>query len=305
MASTVSSTALTFGMVSAPVSLKKVKDSGGDVSFSTIDPEERPVGYVWAVKSDTSGKEPSIPTDVDEIELVPFVPGDKGTLKQDTRKGVDLGGGIYREVPPETIAAINVSCAIDGINVERFIPLAEVPLERVEGCYFIAPAPKMGPAAKKPLVLLREALAQTGRAGIGKLTFRSSARQHPFVLYAKDGGLLLNTLVFAEDFAEVDEAAESLAGVEVDEKHVAMAVTLLEAQAGTADDLNALADDARPLRSELMAKLRAGEVIEAPEKAEAEPTVDLEAALIASIGAAGEAKATTKPTGKAKAKAAA
>ncbi len=300
MASTTSSTALTFGLVSVPVAVKKVKVSG-DSEFKTADADGRPCGRIWAVKSEDAGGEPRVPTDLESLIIPPFVPNEKGELRQDVTSAVEVGGK-YRPLPKDALKAINLACAIDGIEIQGFIPVADVPFERVEGCYYLAPAKGMGAAAAKPLALLRDALALSGRAGYGKLTFRPTsglARQHAFVVYPKFGGLLLDTVAFAEDFAQTAEVGEVLAGVAAEEKHVAMATTLIESLSATVADLDALVDDARERRAELVEKAVNGEVIEVPEKAApAEPSIDLEAALTASL-------AGPKAKGKAKAKAAA
>lgn len=282
MASTVKSTTLSFGMVTVPVAVKKVTDKR-EVGFQLASPAGNAVAQTYVDK----------------------VTGEIVGPSSDCKRGIfdDPKNGVgFHEVPAEALKAIDEAGKIDSIVIDHFVPVGEVPFERAEGAYFVAPNGKAAGAAAKPLALLRDGLAATGMAGVGKLTLRTT--QRAFVVYAQDGGLLLNTLVFAEDFVSVAEAAESLAGVEVDAKTLDLAKTLIQAQAAEVGVLDAYTDDRRPQREALVAAALAGEEIEAPAAAEApEPTVDLEAMLLASIGNTATAKKAAKPKA-AKAKAA-
>lgn len=269
MAATVSSTTLSFGLVSCPVSLKKVADKK-EVGFKFCTPDGEGVTQMY--RGNDSG------------EL--FMPAD-------LEKGIENGNGVTL-IGKENISAIDASCAIEGLVIESFIPLDEVPLARVEGAYFLSPAKKAGLAEKKPLALLRDGLKAHGRAGIGKLTLRK--KQRAFVIYERDGGLILNTLVFAEDFAQIAEATDCLADVaEADENTVGLFGTLIASMEGTVADLDAYGDDSFERKAELVAKAAAGEKIEVPAApATAESTGNLGDLLLASIGEAAPKKAAKK-----------
>lgn len=262
----VKSTSLNFGMVSAPVRLEKIEDRQ-DVSFQLGSPEGHAVKQVYV----------------------------------DTTTGEIVGGrnecarGIYddpknktgfRNVPTTAIEAIDESCAIDGITIDGFISLdeADQARDRATACYYLAPGKGVGPAGVKPLVLLRETLRKGKVAGIGKLSLRTV--QRPFVVYARGDALILNTLVFAEDFApKFEKANTALGDVTVEDKTVGMALTLVESLKVSLSDLDALTDDSREKRAELVEMALAGQEIVAPEApaVEEEATIDIEAALLASI----------------------
>jgi len=274
MASTVSSTLLSFGMVSAPVSIKKIEDKKDEVKFDRASPSGNPVQQVY----------------VDKVtgEIV----GPLGETVQgwfdDPKNGIG-----FHEAPADAVTAIRDAGKIDGIEIDGFIPLGEVPFERAEGAYFVAPNAKGGgAAAAKPLGLLRDALKQTGCAGIGKLTLRTL--QRAFVVYEQDGGLILNTLAFAEDFAHIDEASECLDGVESDPKSVELATTLVTKMVVEASHLDSYRDTTREQKSDLYMKVMAGETVAAPvAAAPQEQGGDLEALLLASIGEAAPAPKKT------------
>lgn len=274
MASTVKSTTLSFGMVSAPVALKKVADKK-EIGFSMASPTGNGVKQVY--------------TDMVTGEIVGG--------RDECLKGIfdDPKNKIgFHEVPAESIAAIDASSKIEGLIIDGYMPLSDVPFERVESAYFIAPAGKMGAVATKPLALLRDAMVAEGVAGYGKLTM--TTKQRAFIVFAKDGGLFLTTLVFAEDFEQAAEAGEALAGVETDEKFLNLARTLITASMGSLDALDTLRDETRDAKATLVEKALAGEKIEAPEAvAEMAPVIDIEAALLASIAESAAPKKAAKP----------
>ena len=272
MASTVSSTTLSFGLVSCAVSLKKVTDKKTP-GFKSCSPDGNAVRQMYR----------------DEVTGELYEPAQ-------LEKAVEVGDGLVM-VGKETVKAIDESCKIEGIAVEKFIPLAEVPFARAEACYFIAPKKDSGVAEKKALGLLRDGLKASGKAGIGKLTLRT--KQRAFVVYERDGGLMVNTLVFADEFANAAEAADSLEGAPAtDAKTLNLFETLVATMEGDAEDLDVYEDESFELKTNLVAKAAAGEAIAAPVKGEAvaAPADNMEELLLASIGA-------TAPEPKAKAKA--
>jgi DNA end-binding protein Ku len=263
----VKDTVLSFGMVSVPVGLRKIEKA-----------ETAPAPWKMASPSGHAVKQTYV--DVETGELV-------GT-SADCLRGVfdDPKNGVgFHEVAEDARKAVDEAGMIDGIVLDGFIPASDVPTERYQDAYFVAPNAKSGGAvAAKSLVLLRDALSATGMVGIGKLTLRS--KQRPFVVYAQDGGLILNLLAFAEDFAQIVEAAEVFAGVEADPKQVALAQTLVTSMALSRDDLDAFVDTTRAAKQDLLDQALAGKtVVAAVETVTADPITDLEAMLVASIGA--------------------
>lgn len=188
----------------------------------------------------------------------------------------------FKAIDPDALAAIKAETKLDAFAIEGFIPMAEVPTERVKGCYFLAPEKGMG----KQLKLLHDALAATNRAGILKIALKE--RQHPAVVYAKNGGLFMNTLAWAEDFQTANEAGDAFAGAEVAPNMLAMAMTLIEQMELDADALDGLTDDLRPKKEALLEAALAGETIEVtPKEDPKESAGDLMAKLEASLAAAG------------------
>lgn len=276
MASTVSSTTLNFGMVSVGCRLQKATDKRS-AAFKMASPAGNPVEQRYV---DTLTGEIMLPAECEKAAVA--------------------ADGSYVLVSKDTVKAIDESCKIPDLSIEGFIDRSEIPMERSEGCYYVAPVKGASPAQVKPLALLASGLAATGKAGHGKLTLRTI--QRPFVVYAKDGALVLNVLTFADEFIDLADAAEQLASVQVDEKMTGLAATLIEAQASDPAALNAYSNSATPLKDKLIEDVLDGKEIHAPQIVASEEAgeSDLEALLLASIGDTPAAKPA-----KSKAKAAA
>ena len=172
-------TTLEFGAVYVPVALHKLESSNGDVSFSKASPDGNPAGYRWYDK--VTG------------ELLETTDRRVGVF-EDAKAGTG-----FREIGKENVDEINAVGKLASIEILGFLDLDKVPFHRATGAYYVA-AQSGGATPPKPLALLREALRESGKAGIFKVSFRD--RQHPAVIYEKDGALLVNTLAWAEDTAE-------------------------------------------------------------------------------------------------------
>lgn len=207
----------------------------------------------------------------------------------------------FHPIQRDLIDMIEAETKLDSFAVTDFIDIEDVPFERAVGCYFLTAQKGVNP---KPLRLLYDALKATGKAGVFKLVLRS--RQQPAVIYAKNGGLFVNTMVWAEDFTpKAARAGEQIEAIASDPKMLAVAVSLIEALASGPEALDALTDDLRPKRDALIAEALAGKQPttkkKAPAKKVAEGDDPLMAALKASVADAGQKKAKTTRTSSKKA----
>lgn len=263
---TVLSTTLSVGLISAPVSLKTAKDQK-DVSFSLASPAGEPVKQVYVVEET----------------------GEVVGTRAECARGI-FDGDTFHAIDTDTISAIDDSVKIEGITVEGFVSHNEIPWERGEATYFIAPASKAGSAGTAALRLLRDGLTNTATVGIGKLTIRS--RQRAFVLHVQDGALYVTTIAFADTFVEGAQAAQAALGNEpTNEGHLALFATLVDNLSVSVEQLDSYTDEALAAKAKLVEDALAGKAIIAPLKAAPKaPEADLEAALAASIAGAPKAK---------------
>lgn len=250
-----------------PVTLKKIQQKQ-DVSFDSASPGGNPIKQV---NVDLHTAEPVAR---DEIQ--------RGVFRAKPKKSDKATWDDFVAIDAEALLAIEETTALDNFVIDYFIPLRDLPKERIQDAYFLAPAEGM---SAKPLVLLAKALRKTKRAGVFKLV--KTSRQYLAVVYEKDGGLIVNTLAYSGDFAAVREAAEALDRQDgkVVARELDLAVALISGYAAEADVLDGYEDDLLPLRAALVERALKGEKITKPTRKAHTPVADdgLEAKLRASI----------------------
>lgn len=263
---------LSFGLVNVNVAIKKLsEDPRKGTELKMGSPDGNPVKQRYIDETTGALYEPS--------EVL------RG-IYDDPKNGVG-----FHPVSTEAVAAIDAACEIDGLVIDSFVPLTDFPVNRVESTYFISP--EGGPKMASTLAMVRDAIATEKVAGIGKCTL--SKRQRPFALYVTDeGALVLALLTFAVNCeAREQEAQAALEGVATDPKHIELARTLVQSMIG-ATELNDYTDDSIPQRESLIIAAANGETITVPEAVASAPVIDLEAALLASIGGSPKAQAGKK-----------
>jgi DNA end-binding protein Ku len=85
------------------------------------------------------------------------------------------------------------------IEIEQFVDLKAIDIRYFERPYMLVPDKK----GEKGYVLLREAIAGSGKAGIAKVVIRG--RQHLAALIAQDNALVLELLRFHQELIELSE----------------------------------------------------------------------------------------------------
>jgi DNA end-binding protein Ku len=195
-------------------------------------------------------------------------------------KGYDLGGGRYVIIDPEELRSIDPE-ASRAIDIEEFVDLEDIDPIFFEHSYYLVPDER----AAKPYALLVEAMANTRKVALGRFVLRT--KQYLATMRAKDGVLVLSTMLYADEV--VDMATLDVPTAEETkptERELSMAEQLV-ASLSTEFDPSKYHDTYREQVIELINRKADGEVIAAPaEPAAAAPVVDLMAALEASLAAA-------------------
>ena len=156
--------AITFGLVHIPIGLYSATEET-DVDFDWLDRRTMdPVGYKRINKR--TGRE------IDSKDVV---------------KGVQHGKGNYVVLSADEIAEA-FPRTTQTIEIEAFVDLGEVPFVYLERPYYTAPINK----GEKVYALLREALRETGKAGLAKVVIHS--KQHLAVVVPMGPVLVLNLL---------------------------------------------------------------------------------------------------------------
>lgn len=172
------------------------------------------------------------------------------------------------------------------VQVSDFVPADSIDDRYFDQPYYLLPD-KSGEHA---YAVFNQALAQTGRIGIGKVVMRE--RQHLVAVESIDNRLVLTMLRFASEVVEAPELA-SVDGAKVAAKDIKLASDLIEALAADWKPEQYKDDYQENLREVINSKLK-GETIELeedgrPMRAE---VVDLAERLRASLKAAGASRTT-------------
>ena len=199
-------------------------------------------------------------------------------------KGYDLGGGSYVTVTDDDLAPLQPVKSKE-IDLETFVPESDVNPMMFDSSYLVLPDKNA-----KPYALLADAMAGSGRVGIGRFVMRQ--KEYLAAIRSDGTHLTLSTLVFPDELVEpasVEEFAE-LDDVEISDKELKMAQGLVEA---LSDDFQPeqYTDEYRTGVERIIEEKAAGRtpVFEA-EAAPRAAVIDLAAALEASLAEARAAK---------------
>jgi len=194
-------------------------------------------------------------------------------------KGYEAADGRMAILEPADFADLP---AADGksVDVVQFVDVDDIDPTYFDRTYFLE-AEKVG---TKPYVLLREALAETGKAAVVKVALRS---RETLALIRPVGDVLrMHTMLWPDELRDGSFAAPE-GDVTVSDAEVAMARSFIEQLSGEFDPAAYTDNYREALEKVITAKLEGVEVpvatAEAPQEAQ---VVDLVAALRASVEAA-------------------
>jgi DNA end-binding protein Ku len=167
--------AIAFGLVHIPVALYPASQET-EVDFDWLDKRSLdPVGYKRINKR--TGKE------IDKSQIV------KG-VKQDNGDYVVLSDDEIRAAFPKKTQTI---------DIESFVPAADVSFVYLEKPYYLAPTARAG----KVYALLREAMAKASLIGIARIVLRN--KEHLAALLPAGPALMLGTLRWANEIRPADQ----------------------------------------------------------------------------------------------------
>jgi DNA end-binding protein Ku len=252
---------ISFGLVNIPVKLYSAV-SRKTVHFNQLD-----------ARTNTRIKQKRVSSD-DGTE-VPY---------EQIVKGYELASGAYVVISDDELAALDPK-ALRTIDIAEFVDLAEIDPIFYDSAYYLAPD-----KAAKPYALLAEAMRGSEKVGIAHFVMRT--KQYLAAVRAKDGVLMLSTMVYADELnppQEIPELAE-LDDVEVSEKELEMARQLVDSLAVSFEP-DKFEDGYRVAVLDLIERKAAGEEVVAPAAAmEPDKVIDLMAALEASVAAAKQSR---------------
>jgi DNA end-binding protein Ku len=247
--------AISFGLVTIPVGLYSAVESRGELHFRQLHAKDAsPIDYKrFCVEEDV---------EVPWKEIV---------------KGYAHRKGEFVVLTDEDFAKARVP-ATQAFEIRDFVPRSDIDGRYFEHPYFLAPA---GKSAAKAYGLLRDALAESGRVGIGKVVLRQ--REHLAALQPSGSALELTTLRFADELRSPKDLDLPSPGKGWTKKEMTLARGLIDALASEWKP-EQYTDEYEAVLRDIIAKKAAGERIRAPKLERPRPVRNLVDALEASLG---------------------
>jgi DNA end-binding protein Ku len=194
-------------------------------------------------------------------------------------KGWEVAKGEFVMIEDADLEALEHQDTSRSIEITQFVALADVDPIFFDRTYYLAPAANA--AARRPYVLLLNAMNATGRAALGR--FVLAGKEKLVLIRARGEALALETLFLAEDVYSDAEIAEAVEGTEVQGPELALAQQIIDSLAGDFDPAALTSDYRRDLKAMLEAKLAGTEIARPEPVAEDAKVVDLMEALRQSV----------------------
>ncbi len=261
-----------LALVSIPVEIYRATKSGASISFRQIhQPSGKPVKYEKVV--------PGVgPVDRDEII-----------------KGYEFSRGNYVLLDEDEIEAVKLESK-RTLELTQFVDADAIDVLYYDTPFYVVPADDL---AEEAYVVLREALRQTRKVGIGQLAIRGQE----FLVSLKPcgRGMILETLRYADEVNKAANFFRDVGDAKPDGELLELAAALIEKRSGEFDagDYHNRYIDAlhRLIEKKVKAKgKRVLEDVEEPADAAGKSNViDLMAALRQSVDGGSSAKAAPEP----------
>lgn len=262
---------ISFGLVSIPCKL-----------FSTVD-TTRAVRFNYLSKDGSRLRQQYIRASDGEI-----------VEREDRVQGYEFTKGQYVTFTSDELKALNVA-ATNAIDIDEFIPLADVERIYIERVYYLGPDKGAG----RSYHLLRAALEKTGRAALARYAARG--KNYLVLIRPLGEGLVMEQLKHEDELRKFDEVPLDVC--DVNDGELDLAIQIIEQRTNEKFEPANYKDEVREQTLALIQQKIDGQDIAVPpeEKPEAK-IIDLMEALKASVGdrkPAGRAPEAAK-TGKAK-----
>lgn len=265
-ARSMASATIAFGLVSIPCKLFATADSTRAVRFNYLAKDGSRLRQQYIRASDGEVVE-----------------------RQDRIQGYEFTKGQYVTFTDEELKALNAE-ATNAIDINEFIPLADVERIYIERVYYLGPDKGAG----RSYHLLRAALDQTGRAALARYAARG---KNYLVLIRPFGeGLVMEQLKHEDELRKFDEVPLDVC--DVNSAELELAVQIIDQRTNEKFEPEGYHDDVRERQLELIQqKIDGQDISVAPEEQPEAKIIDLMEALKASVGDRKPAKRTESAKG--------
>jgi DNA end-binding protein Ku len=248
---------LKLSLVSCPIALYPAASSSERVSFNRIN---KKTGN--RLKQQLVDAETGQPVD-----------------KEDVGRGYEVGKGQYIQVEDTEIDSIKIE-STHTIDIDRFVPRAEIDDRYLDTPYYIAPTDQVGQEA---FSVIRDAIREKSLVALARVVL--SRREHVIMLEAFDKGLLGTTLRYAYEVRDKAGYFEDIPELKLPAEMKELAGHIVSSKSGHFDPAQ-FQDHYENALVDLLRAKQAGRIAE-PVKEEPTPqrVINLMDALRASIGA--------------------
>ena len=245
---------LRLSLVSLAVELHNAVETSSQISFRMI---HRPTGK--------------------RVQYLKAVPDVGEVPSAEIAKGYEIARDQYVLLEPEEIEAVRLESK-HILDLVQFVDMAEIDPRYFERPYYLLPADE---TAAEGYVVIREALARSGKAGIGQLVV--GGREHLVAVTPVGRGLVMEILRYGAEVKPAEAFFDVVPEGEVDPEMVEIANQIVERKSATFDP-HAFRDRYATALRELVQEKAKGQPIEAPAgPAPTAQVVDLMAALKRSL----------------------
>jgi DNA end-binding protein Ku len=297
---------ISFGLVNIPIKLYNAttprdvrfhqfqRDTGRRVHYRRVVPPLEGQDDV-APASDTTRAMPAIPADLEgpgrDLSGTPpwskpTTPQEEEVAYEDIVSGYEFEPNRFVTVTPDELDALEPE-QTHTIEIEEFVDLAEIDPLYFEKSYYVGPKPGVG--AEKPYALLLRSMERTNKVAVARFVLRT--KEYLAAIRPKSDILVLETMFFADEVREPKEMGYLPIDLEVSERELQMAESLIGLLANKWDPARHEDTYRARVMDLIRSKLEGQEIVEAELPAEAPKVADLMAALKASVEAAKGAKA--------------
>ena len=256
----ISTSTVSFGLVSLPVKLYSTGRSSARVRFN------------W-INRDTGAR-----VKYQYVDSQSGEPVERGNLV----KGYEFAKNQYVTFEPDELKAIEAQ-ATEMIEISEFVPARDIDRVYLEKAYYLGPA-RGGARAYR---LLSAALREMERVAIARYSARG--KQRLVMIRPMRDGLILEQLLYPDEVRSFDEVPQE--DGDVSDAELALAKQFIEQAASEAFDPARYRDEVKERIQALIDRKIEGEQITlAPQEEPETKIIDLMEALKASLGSGGEQK---------------
>jgi DNA end-binding protein Ku len=261
---------LKLSLVTCPVALYTAVNSGGDIHFNLINPKTH-----------------------NRIRMITTDPDTGPIERSQLVKGFEVSKGEYILLTDEEIKSVRLE-STRTIDIERFVPEADIDRIYWDNPYYLAPDGKM---AQEAFSVIRTAMEKSGQIALGRIVM--ATRERILALEPRGRGMLAYTIRSDAEVRKPDEIFQGISDAPADPAMVSIAEKIIEQKEGPFDPSLFVDRYEEALKALIEEKTKGHKPVAAPEPEDTN-VVDLMSALRASLSA--KATAASKPAAKPPAK---